>query len=79
MHPLAIELNLGRHLLELSVENSAAECRISTAMQSEVQIKELRKIRNAPTSPQAQGERPKEDSDSDSNGPTDDCVVSAGK
>ena len=68
MHPLAIELNLGRHLLELSVENSAAECRISTAMQSEVQIKELCKIRNAPTSPEAQGERHKENLNTTNNG-----------
>jgi hypothetical protein len=34
MHLLAIELSLGRHSLELSVENSAAKRRIRTAMQS---------------------------------------------
>ena len=53
MHLLANELNLGRYSLELSVENSAAKRRIRAAMQSEVRIKELRKIRNVPTSPQA--------------------------
>ena len=61
MHLLAIELNLGRHSLELSEENSADERRIRAAMQSEVRIEEILKIRNVPTSPQAQGERHKED------------------
>jgi hypothetical protein len=40
MHLLAIKLNLGRYLLELSVENRAAKCRIRAAMQSEVRIEE---------------------------------------
>jgi hypothetical protein len=40
MHLLAIELNLGRHLLELLVENSAAKRRIRATMQSEVWIKD---------------------------------------
>ena len=67
MHLLAIELNLGRHLFKLSVENSAAKRRIRAAMQYEVQIEELRKIRNPPTSPQAQGGRHKEDLNTSNN------------
>ena len=63
MHLLAIELKLERYSLGLTVANAVAKRRIRAAMQSEVQTKELRKIRNLPLLPQAQGEKPKENKD----------------
>ena len=54
MHLLAIELNLERGSLELTVANAVTERRIRATMQPEVQTEELRKIRDLPPFPQTQ-------------------------
>ena len=74
MHLLAIELNLERGLLELTVANTVTERRIRATMQSEVQTEELRKIRNLPPLPQAKGGKPKEEMDREGGKPTDNCA-----
>jgi hypothetical protein len=76
---LVIELNLVEGTSKHTMAHSVAKRKANSIVQSEVQINELRKIRNLPPPPQAQGGRPKEDLDSDSNKTTDDCVLSAGE
>ena len=74
MHLLAIELNLERCFLELTVANAIAKRRIMATMQSEVRTKERQKIRNLPPLPQAQEGKPNKDSDRESGEPTNDCA-----
>ena len=74
MHLLAMEINLEKCLLELTVANSVVERKTWATMQSEVQTKELRKIGNLPPFPQTQGGESKEDADKESGEPTGNCA-----
>jgi hypothetical protein len=78
-HLMAIEHKLGEGTLRHTMAHSVAKRKAKSIVQSEVQIKELCKIRNLPPPPLAQGGRPKEDLDSDSNEPPDNCAGSTGK
>ena len=51
MHLLAMELNLEKGSLELTVANAVVERKTRAAMQSEVRTEELRKICNLPPFP----------------------------
>jgi len=71
MHLLAIELNLEKGTLELTIANAVTERRTRATMQSEVQTEEVRKSRNLPPFPQAKKGKPKEDTDREGGAPTD--------
>ena len=74
MHLLAMELNLEKCLLELTVANSVVESKTRATMQSEVQTEKLWKIGNIPPFPQTQGGESKEDADKESGEPTGNCA-----
>ena len=74
MHLLAMELNLEKGLLDLTVANTVVERKTRDAMQHDVQTEGLQKIGILTTSQQTQGGEAKEDADKKSGKPTGNCA-----